>query len=196
MKIWRLTTDCDNFASFIEVPRLSVEELQSFDGRSLIAQWQKRELEPLDDVELPIGDVLGLGAYFLVNNTVRTLFDDFGITDIEYLPMVYQNTTYYLPNALGTVDCLDRKKSKALYSPTTKDRILFVNRYSFHEYAIGEKLLFRLKDEPLRLAFVTDKLVSAIRSSGIKGFCFELIYDGNDDPSRKVSFDGVISAEY
>lgn len=196
MKIWRLKADCERFASFIEVPGLSVEQLQSFDGRSLAAGWEIRELECMDDAELPIGDVLGLGAFFLVSDAVRELFDAFGITDIEYLPMVYQNTTYYLPNVLGTVDCLDREKSKALYSPTTKDRILFVNRYVFREDVIGEKLLFRLKDEPLRLAFVTETLVSAIRSSGMKGFRFDLVYDGNDDIHRSVSFDGVISQEY
>lgn len=110
--------------------------------------------------------------------------------------MEYQGITYYLPNVTEKTDCLDRQRSKALYSPTNKDRILFVNKYCFHEHLIGNKIMFRLKDEPRRMAFVTETVVSALREAGMKGFCYELVYDGQDDASRKVSVDGVISVEY
>lgn len=196
MKIWRLLADVNRYACFADHPTLSLEEILAIDGRSLAQNWEMRELEPMDDGDLPLGDALGFGANLLVNDAVRQLFTELGISEIEYLPMEYQGQTYYLPNVVGTIDCLDRQRSKALYSPTDKDRILFVNRYCFHEHLIGEKIMFRLKDEPRRLAFVTETVVSALRKAGMKGFCFELVYDGEENPSRKVSIDGVISIEY
>lgn len=165
MKIWRLQANVNRYACFADHPTLSLEEILAIDGRSLADDWKTRELERLDDGALPLGDVLGFGANFLVNDSVRQLFTDLGISGIEYLPMEYQGRTYYLPNVVGTTDCLDRQRSKALYSPTNKDRILFVNKYCFHEHLIGEKIMFRLKDEPHRMAFVTETVVSALRNN-------------------------------
>lgn len=196
MKIWRLLADANRYACFADHPTLSLEEILSIDGRSLAHDWETRKLERIDDSDLPLGDALGFGANFLVNDAVRQLFTDLGISGIEYLPMEYQGITYYLPNVTEKIDCLDRQRSAALYSPTNKDRILFVNKYCFHEHLIGEKIMFRLKDEPRRMAFVTETVVSALREAGMKGFCYELVYDGKEDPGRKVSVDGVISLEY
>lgn len=196
MKIWRIQADQNRYASFTSTPTLSIEELRAIDGRSLASNWETRKLDCTNDSNLPFGDVVGFGAYFLVNASVLQLFIDLGISGIEYLPMEYQGITYYLPNVTEMIDCLDKQRSKALYSPSNKDRILFVNKYCFHEHLIGEKIMFRLKDEPHRIAFVTETVVSALREAGMKGFCYELVYDGKEDTGRKVSFDGVISVEY
>jgi hypothetical protein len=196
MKIWRLWGDYNRYANFTSEPDFSLDEVRMFDGRPMASEWKVRKLNSMDANILPVGDVLGFGSRFLVNDTIRQIFTNLGITEIEYLRMDYKGTAYYLMNVLETLDCLDREKSDALYSPTTKDRILFVKRYCFYEDRIGDKMIFRLKDEPLRMAFVNETVVSALKKAGIKGFCYELVYDGVDDPRRKVSIDGVLSIEY
>lgn len=196
MKIWRLRADVDHYANFTTNPIFSHEAMQCFDGRPHNSAWKPLELECIDDNPLPLGDAVGFDIGLLISNEARQLFSKLDESAIEYLPVHYSEHIYYLMNVLGTIDCLDHQKSVCLYSPTTKDRILFVNKYHFNESIIGERKVFRLKDEPYRGPFVTEEVVSAIRSLGLKGFCFELVWDGSDHPGRKVSFDGVLSVEY
>lgn len=196
MKIWRLCADVDHYANFTTNPMLSHEQMQSFDGRSHASSWCPLELQCIDDTPLPLGDAVGADWGFLVSDAARKVFEQLGESQIEYLPMIHSEQTYYIMNVLGSVDCLDRQKSVCLYSPSIKDRILFVNKYHFNECLVGQKKVFRLKDEPYRGPFVTEEVVFAIRSAGLKGFCFMLVWDGQDIPGRKMSFDGVLSVEY
>lgn len=39
MKIWQLNFEVDLYDNLVPVPKLSVEELQTFDGRSHLSHW-------------------------------------------------------------------------------------------------------------------------------------------------------------
>lgn len=196
MKIWRLAADVNQYANFTSQPKLTHEQRQSFDGRSKITNWKPLELQRIDGDIFPVGDAVGFDMGFLVSKKAMCLFSDVCSDTIEFLPMYYGDTEYYIPNVLGVVDCLDRQKSKCLYSRSSKDRVLMVNKYAFNEDLIAGKCVFRVKDEPFRGPFVTEKMVSAIRASSLSGFCFDLVWDNNETEERKVSFDGVILREY
>ena len=196
MKIWRLAADVNQYANFTSNPKLTHDQMLSFDGRSKIEHWNPPVLQRIESDSSPVGDAVGFDMGFLVSENAVSLFSDLCPKSIEFLPLYYGNTEYYIPNVLGVVDCLDRQKSKCLYSSGSKQRVLMVNKYAFNEDLIDGKCIFRLKDEPFRGPFVTEKIVSAIRSSGLSGFCFDLVWDNSVNPERKVSFDGVILREY
>lgn len=196
MKIWRLAADVNRYSNFTSQPKLTLEQIQSFDGSPKADKWIPLELQCIDEGTLPIGDALGFDMGFLVSQNAKSVLDELSAGTIEFLPLYYESSEYYIANVLGVTDCLDRQKAKCLYSRSNKERVLMVNKYAFDEKKIGDRCIFRLKDEPLRGLFVTEKAVSKIRSSHLTGFCFDLIWDSSATDEMKTSCDGVILREY
>lgn len=196
MKVWRLQADVNRFASFHADSSCFMEHRQDFDGRSHADGWVPIPLESIDDAPMPMGDALGFHFGPLISDRAVAVLKGLGLTGIEYLPFCCAGQIYYLPNVLGTLDCLDRERSDCLYSPSTPGHILFVQRYVLRGELLRDVRIFRLKDEPLRAAFVTEPVVEAIRKSGLRGFLFELVWDDSLPDPVKCKFDGVIKTEY
>ena len=55
MKIWQLNFELDEYDNLIPIKGFTVEEMQSFDGRSHLSQWkpiQVKRMEPEKGLEL------------------------------------------------------------------------------------------------------------------------------------------------
>lgn len=196
MKVWRIRADVERYASFEVDTEYFLEHRQDFDGRSHADGWVPITLESIDEKPLPMGDALGFHFGPLISERAVTVFRDLGLTGIEYLPFDCAGQIYYLPNVLGTIDCLEREKSKCLFSPTDPERVLIINRFVLKQELLRDPALFRLKDEPYIVGFVTETVVEAIRRAGLRGFRFELVWDDALPEQVKCSLDGVIKTEY
>ena len=55
MKIWQLSFELDDYDNLVPIKEFTVEEIQSFDGRSHLRQWkpvQVKRMEPEKGLEL------------------------------------------------------------------------------------------------------------------------------------------------
>ena len=60
MKIWKLNFEMDEFDNLIPVKEFTVDEIQSFDGRSHLDDWNSVEvkrMEPEKKLDLPCHDI-------------------------------------------------------------------------------------------------------------------------------------------
>ena len=193
MNICRLEADVDNYANFTSIPKMSLQQVQSFNGTSKADRWKPLELVCIDKVSCSIGDAMGFDFGVIFRADAVSIFRELCGSAVEFLPVTFQGNEFYIPNVLGTLDCLDHEKSKCLYSRNDPERVLMVHKYVFDESRVTQNV-FRLKDEPLRAAFITEPVVDAIRKANLKGFRFDMVWDG--DPNSKCTFDGVIRKEY
>lgn len=85
MKIWRLAADVNQYANFTSNPKLTHEQMLSFDGRSKIEHWTPPVLQRIEGDSSPVGDVVGfdmgcnLPAVCVRWYTCRTFYEKHGI---------------------------------------------------------------------------------------------------------------------
>ena len=76
MKIWQLRFELDKYDNLMPLKEFTVEELQSFDGRSHLKNWSAlavKRMEPEKGLEL--GDAPGFHLLRLVKNLLQSLLE-------------------------------------------------------------------------------------------------------------------------
>jgi hypothetical protein len=179
MKIWRLDFELDEYDNFKMKNEMSLEEIQSFDGRSKESTWREQEVCKLEDKDLsnapgfyshiPVFDEMTL-------NSVRDLIKN----DVELLPLLFEGLRFYAINITKVLDCINYEKSEY---KTFKDgvRIMRFKKYSFKKDTLGNTQIFKVKDEPLKSPFIRDELKIRIEESSLKGFKFKEVWNSEKE---------------
>jgi len=115
-----------------------------FIGETMSSEWSPPELTVLNKSK-PLKDFISfeLTAPPVSQRAKEALEPLIGLY-CEFLPLIrLKNIDYYAINVLHVVDCIDREKSKILYSPVDPERILTVSEYRFIESKIPDVPIFK-----------------------------------------------------
>lgn len=178
MRVWHLDFELDEYDNLIPANELTIDEIQTFDGRSKIKDWEPLLVKKMEDMELSNAPgfyshipVLDKGAL----EAVKDLIED----ATEILPLIYDNNEFYALNIIKVLKCIDYEKSKYKTFGDGK-RIMRFIKYEFLEDVIRGKHIFKLTDEPLRKPFVSEEFRQRVLNNNLTGFKFELVWDSED----------------
>ena len=93
----------------------------------------------------------------------------------ELLPLLCDDADLWIYNPIHVVDALDEGASEII---RFKDRrIMSVKRYVFHEDAVREEKIFKIKRLRVSPTFVGEAFVLAWNRAALRGLDFELVWE-------------------
>ncbi len=178
MKIWKLDFELDQYDNLTFKEELSIEEIQSYDGRSKKNDWKKKEVIRLEpEKKLILSDAPGLLPHLPVfNEKALRILEDFLSNTAEILTLENKEDNFSAINIITILDCIDYEKSDFKLFKDGK-RIMRFKKYSFVETEIKGYHIFKIKDEPLGSPFVSDEFRDKVIKNGLSGFVFKLVWD-------------------
>lgn len=113
----------------------------------------------------------------LVNDKLKTLFSDFGASNIQYFPVIIRGVSsgdmdgaYWIANIIGTRACIDREASELSFFDD--GQIEFIDRLALK---VGEGAafghIFRIDEFP-SLVVIHDELKSRLQEASVTGVKF------------------------
>lgn len=180
MRIWQLHFELDKYDNLMPVTPLSVEELQSFDGRSHAKVWcplQVERMEPEKNLEL--SDAPGFILPVFSRHALSCL-EPLIAPHIEALPLQFTEREFMGINVTTVLDAIDYGKS--VYK-TFRDgkRIMAFKKYVFRSDVVRDVPIFKINDERSRYAFVSDEFKQTVESNNLSGFIFKLVWDSEQE---------------
>ena len=147
-----------------------------------------RDYSVRDNMTKPLGDRVGIDAYVdpmvLSRRALDVLLPHIGYLG-QVLPLAFTDAEYSFFNVTNVVDALDQSASELKYFPDGGfHRVL---RYSFKPELVRDQWLFKIPQQPGGFAFVTDRFVDLVRSSGLTGFKFKPLWSDEATTSAKVA---------
>lgn len=181
MKIWKLDFDLDNYDNLTFANRKSIEDIQSFDGRTKKEIWDTPKVLRLEPEKmLPLSDAPGLYAHLPVfNKRAIKILSRLIENDTEILPLENNEDEFFAINVLKVLDCIDYNKSEFKTFSDGK-RIMRFIRYSFIPCRLDDCNIFKIIDEKISRPFVTDCFRDEVISSNLKGFIFKQVWNSDE----------------
>ena len=173
-KIYKLRFDVDQYENINPVEKKDADYYQSFDGSPKLQTWRTMKVERMEPaLGRELGDAPGFNIPVLRKRALDCLLP-FILDDVEVLPLELEGEILYAINVTTVLDAIDYSRSKYV---TFKDgkRILAFKKYAFRKEEIGDKNIFKIKDEPRRNPFVSEKFYSVVEKNNLKGFALELV---------------------
>lgn len=180
MKIWQLNFDLDKYDNLIPIREFTVEEIQSFDGRSHLKQWkpiQVKRMEPEKGLEL--SDAPGF-IFPVFSRRALNCLEPLINKNVEILPLDFDEKEYFGINIITVLDAIDYEKS--IYK-TYRDgkRIMAFKKYDFLPDVIKGIPIFKILDEKTRYAFVSDEFKQIVEKNELIGFSFKLVWNDEQE---------------
>lgn len=181
MRIWKLDFELDKYDNLTFKEKLSIEEIQSFDGRPKKNYWKNKEVVRLEpEKKLAFSDAPGLLAHLPVfSEKAIGVLNKFLENTCEVLPLENSEDNFYAINIITVLDCIDYENSEFKLFKDGK-RIMRFKKYSFIKNEIQDQHIFKIKDEPLGTPFVSDEFRDMVMSSELSGFVFKLVWDSEE----------------
>lgn len=180
MRIWQLHFDGDNYESFMPVKFPSVEEIQTFDGRPKKDSWIPLKVERMHpETGLELSDTPGLFLPVFSKRAADILLPL--IKDsAELLELDFSEGQYFGIHVTNVLNVIDYTKSEYVMFSDNK-RIMMFNKYAFRICnEIKNSHIFKIVDEPLRWAFVSDEFKRTVEEHDLTGFVFKLVWDSEN----------------
>lgn len=177
MKIWQLQFEVDKYDNLVPIREFTVDEIQSFDGRTKKDIWKPlpvKRMEPVKKLEL--SDAPGFTIPVFSKKALeilRPLIQN----SVEELELQFQEAEYYGINVIAVLNVIDYSKSKyRMYSDGK--RIMAFQKYAFRSCKeLLNNNIFKIIDEPTRRAFVSDIFKQTVEKNNLSGFKFKLVWD-------------------
>lgn len=179
MKIWQLRFELEMFDSLVPVKSLSVEEIQSFDGRSHLKDWKPIKLERMEpEKKLKLSDAPGFGMIIFSKKAIeclKPLINNY----VEVLPLECSEGEYTLINIITVLKAIDYEKS--VYDTFSDGkRIMSFDKYSFLPQVVSGIPIFKITDEKIGRGFVSDEFKKVVEENKLSGFKFKLVWDSEE----------------
>lgn len=121
-------------------------------------------------------------GWFIVSTKVRNTIIEYGIRNIQFLPLNIKNINenniisgYFVANLCGVVDALDLANSKYIeHNIEGFPKMISVTHYALKLELVSELNIFRLKDNE-DLIFVSEEFKKTIIKNGITGCWFKKV---------------------
>ena len=111
MKVWKLYFELNKYDSLVP-ESITLDELQSFDGRRKKDSWRPLSLERMEPgKKLELSDAPGYNLIIFSKkalNTLSPLIQD----SIEELEVLFEEGEYYAINVTTVLDVIDYSKSR------------------------------------------------------------------------------------
>ena len=176
MKFFELCFDLDNYENLQLSKEASVEYYQMFDGRKLRESWLNPEVKRMEPEEgKKLGDAPGFNIPVFNKRAIDVLLpliED----DIEILPLEFEGGELYGINVITVLDAVDYNLSEYVTFRDGK-RIMAFRKYAFKKDVIYGKNIFKIIDERLRYAFVSEKFYDLVKEHELEGFKMEYVCD-------------------
>lgn len=176
MKIWKLNFALDDYDNLVPENEFTVEEIQTFDGRSHLSTWEPIKVNRMEpEKKLELGDAPGF-LFPVFSKRALECLSDLINKDVEVLPLVFDEQEFFGINVTTVLDAIDYENS--IYR-TYRDgkRIMAFKKYAFISDVIKDIPIFKIKDEKTRYAFVSEEFKNRVEESNLLGFQFELVWD-------------------
>ncbi len=125
----------------------------------------------------PLGDRAGIDfntdPMVLSRRALEVLVPSIGAFG-QVLPLDFEEADYSLFNITNVIDALDVPRSDVAYF--ADGGFKRVKRYAFKPEAIRDQWIFKIPQQPGCFAFVTDRFVNLVKSAGLSGFGFDLLW--------------------
>ena len=184
MKYWViLTAKLDDGVVLTSVPEDGPDDFEYDEGAPLLKGYPDRdEAVMVYDTDYPEGvklyDILSsLDGIIVVSIKVKTIFDELGIDDVEYLPISLWdhqqkpvNADYYILNPVGSVEFIDMDNSEYRMDPLDEEQIGRIKKLVVNVDKIPKGAnLFRAKTKTDQI-FINSKVRGALKKAGVKGY--------------------------
>lgn len=180
MKIWQLNFELDEYDNLIPIKEFTVEEIQSFDGRSHLKNWKPIKVKRMEpEKELNLSDAPGFIFPVFSGKALRCL-ETLIYKNVEILPLDFNEKDYFGVNVITVLNAIDYDKS--IYK-TYRDgrRIMAFKKYVFLPEVIKDISIFKITDEKMRYAFVSDEFKQTVEKNNLLGFKFKLAWDSEQE---------------
>jgi hypothetical protein len=162
--------------SRIHDPRTSCQS-KAIDLSAWVPLPVRRNYSVKGNLTKPLGDRVGIDArvdpMVLSRRALDVLLPHIGTLG-QVLPLAFEEAEYAFFNITNVVDALDESKSELkFFSDGGFHRVL---RYAFKPEAVRDQLIFKIPQQPGGFAFVTDRFVELVKSNGLTGFGFKLMW--------------------
>lgn len=180
MKIWQLNFELDKFDNLIPMRKFTVEEIQSFDGRSHLSQWKPLQVKRMEPEKgLDLSDAPGFTLPVFSRRALDCLAPLIN-KNAEVLPLDFNEKEYSAINVITVLDAIDYEKS--IYK-TYRDgkRIMAFKKYAFLPDVIENVSIFKISDEKTRYVFVSDEFKQTVEKNNLSGFKFKPVWDSEQE---------------
>lgn len=180
MKIWKLSSDVDNYDWVEPIPYPDLDYIQSFDGRKKAERWKISKFQRVYPEEsLTLGDNPNCFVPVFSKKAVDVLIPLIK-DDSELLPIDFNEGTFFIINVITVLNVINYDKSDFIRFESS-GRIMMFNKYVFNksDELLGHHI-FKIKDEAINYPFVSDKFKSFVERNGLEGFIFELVWDSEN----------------
>jgi hypothetical protein len=148
--------------------------VELFDGKPISDVWQRMKITLFDEYEglkLDLHDMLFfLFAPAFNEKAMRALYPVISQAG-ELLPATVGSTTYQVLNVTRFIDCLDRRRTNALFS--MHDLISEYRTLVFREELLTGQYIFKVPQLPKTNVFVTNAFVDLVGKHNLTGLEFE-----------------------
>lgn len=177
MNIYILDADVNNYRGIFFANQGVVDFNQRFKGAPIKNSWTGKEKFEYIPENLPKGDTPGLSTHIPVfNSKAVNALADLLRGNGELLPVTCHGEGFFLFNVTRVVDALDETNCEVERFPD--GRIMFIDRHSFFQEKLVGINIFKVPQLVLEDVFITDLFVERVRSAGLRGFEFRLVWSG------------------
>lgn len=176
MKVYRLSTNDEDFSSFFLPIKSEMETLESFAKRFLYTDFDKAldkwiPLILLENIIKKKPDfALLMNEYIIISENAKVLLDNTLKDSVLLLPLLNDVCSYYIICPIIKVDALDKEKSIFKKLPFS-NKILKVLHFEFIPELIKDLIIFKVP-EFVSDIFVTDKFRKIYNQKNLKGLEF------------------------
>jgi hypothetical protein len=176
MRVYLLRADSNHYESFIMRVGHLFEFARRFDGKPFKRSWKDVEIG-LDPGRFPKGDTPSLipGVPIFSGKAVKALQDVLEQNG-ELLPVIVGGEEYFLFNVTTVVDALDEPRSEVIRF-NGSNKVLTISSYSFFGEKLASRIIFKIPQMLRGDVYVTEPFVKRVRSAGLKGFWFPLVWN-------------------
>lgn len=172
MKIWWM----DTYPGYMRLQFTNQDDFRKytwnyFMGESLEESWEPQVMK--DEGNGRASDCPGgcRGALYVSERVVQAV-KELHVEHVEFLPITYSGTTYYIMNVLNVIDCIDGADSRLNdhvvpdYTDITFIRDAVADQHLFKAYSPGTRKVYNNR------IFVSDALKNRIEQLNLVGFQF------------------------
>jgi DNA-directed RNA polymerase subunit RPC12/RpoP len=176
MEIFALRAHVNHYRNLVPDEEGIAERYRAFDGTPLPEDFPPLRVEPQEEAQ-PWSDLPGLASHIPVfGPRAVAALEDLLAGNGELLPLVCPTCPepFRAFNVTRLVDALDVERSEV--KRFRSGRIMRILRYHFHEERLEGLTLFKIREEPLKAAFVSRDFVRRVVEEGLLGFHFEWVF--------------------
>lgn len=186
MKIWEMSVN-DQSTQVTTAIRWSIDELETYDGRTKANSWQQIELvRPRGYKGKKLTDIIHFapGSRFVLSeravDNLYALIED----DVELLPVSVEGQPYWFMYVTTVLDCIDYDKSS--YRTHLSGGISWFDALWFHKPIIIGHNLFKLKDRPTGFIYTSDAFKERASRIDPVGPSFILVWNSNNNEAIEL----------